>query len=105
MSAGPHSGARGGMSSAGGGQRHRLHWIGTAASVLLFSASMAVLYIILSKVDPAEIRTAFRSATGTQLAMAGLFTALSYLLLSGYDLLALRQLRARLRYRIVALGA
>ncbi|MCP8940031.1 lysylphosphatidylglycerol synthase domain-containing protein [Alsobacter sp. SYSU M60028] len=73
--------------------------------MLLFAASLAVLYIILSQVDPAEIRAAFRSATGAQLAMAGMLTAASYALLSGYDLLALRQLRARMRYRIVALGS
>jgi uncharacterized membrane protein YbhN (UPF0104 family) len=86
-------------------RRRSLKWIGTAASMLLFVASLVVLYEILTTVELAEIQAAFSNASRRQLAMAGVFTVLSYALLTFYDVLALRQLRAKIRYRIIALGS
>ncbi len=86
-------------------RRRSLHWIGTALSGLLFAASLVVLYNILSNVEMAEIQAAFSNASRRQLAMAGVFTVISYSLLTFYDVLALRQLRATIRYRIIALAS
>ena len=83
----------------------RYAWIGTAASVLLFSASLVVLWHIVSDVDLAELKTAFTTASARQIGLAVLFTAVSYCLLTCYDALALRQLALRVPYRTTALAS
>jgi hypothetical protein len=86
-------------------RRRRFAWIGTAASVLLFGISLVVLWTVASEVDAAELRAAFTGATAGQIGLALLFTALSYLLLTGYDALALWQLRLPVPYRTTALAS
>jgi glycosyltransferase 2 family protein len=83
----------------------RYAWIGTAASVLLFAASLVVLWHIAREVDPAEVRRALTAASREQIGLALLFTAVSYLLLTCYDALALRQLALKVRYRTTALAS
>lgn len=83
----------------------RFAWVGTALSVLLFAASMAVLYKILSTVNVEDVKEAFRNATRDQLAIAAGLTACSYLLLTFYDVLALRQLKLKVPYRKTALAS
>src|SRR5215218_5476757 len=86
--------------------RHRrFAWIGTAASVLLFSASLVVLWHIVSDVDLAELTGAFTAASGRQLGLAVLFTAASYGLLTCYDAVALWQLKVHVPYRTTALAS
>jgi glycosyltransferase 2 family protein len=80
-------------------------WLGTLISLLLFGASIAVLYRILSDVKVDDVRAAFANASQHQLALAAGFTALSYLLLTLYDMLALRQLKIRVPYRTTALAS
>lgn len=87
------------------GIRRRYAWIGTAASVALFTASLGVLWHIASDIEPAEITTAFTAATMRQIGLAVLFTAVSYLLLTAYDGLALRQLDIRIPYRTTAFAS
>ena len=85
-------------------RRGSLHWIGTALSGLLFTASLVVLYNILSNVEMAKSRPRLAMpAAGSS--HGGVFTVISYSLLTFYDVLALRQLRARIRYRIIALAS
>lgn len=86
------------------GQR-RFAWLGTAASVVIFGASLFVLWHLSKEVDLAKVRAAFTAATARQLSIAVGLTALSYLLLTCYDALALRQLGAKLPYRTTALGS
>jgi glycosyltransferase 2 family protein len=83
----------------------RWRWVGTSISVLLFAASMVVLYEILSAVKLADVRAAFDGKALDKLALAWLLTMVSYTLLTGYDALALRQVRARIPYRTTALAS
>lgn len=86
-------------------RRRSYAWLGTAASLLLFGASVAVLYRILSDVKIDDVRAAFANASRTQLYGAAGLTALSYGLLTLYDNLALRQLGARIPYGTTALAS
>jgi uncharacterized membrane protein YbhN (UPF0104 family) len=95
----------GGLHVATRGRHRRFAWIGTAASVLLFGASVAVLYHIISDVDAAELSGAFTAASLRQIGLAFLFTAVSYGLLTCYDALALRQLQIKVPYRTTALAS
>ena len=83
----------------------RFAWIGTGASLPLFGVSIFVLWHLVSEVDYAEVKAAFTAATGRQIAFALALTALSYLLLTCYDALALRQLGVAMPYRTTALGS
>lgn len=83
----------------------RFAWIGTAASVLLFGASLAVLWHIASGLELDKVSAAFTAASARQIGLAVLFTGVSYLLLTGYDALALRQLRLKIPYRTTALAS
>lgn len=85
--------------------RKRWALIGAAASALIVIASAYVLWHIVREVDLWEVKAAFTSASARQLALAVVFTALSYILLTGYDVLALRQLKIRMPYRTTALAS
>lgn len=92
-------------SAAGEPRPRRYAWLGTLASLAIFAASAVVLWTIAREVEPGELRGAFTAATARQIGLALLLTALSYLLLTGYDALALRQLRLQVRYRTTALAS
>lgn len=79
--------------------------IGIAASALLFLVSLVVLTLIIRELDPAEVRAALAAASRRQIGLALGLTAVSYLLLTGYDRLALWQLRVRVRYAVSALAS
>jgi len=66
--------------------------LGGLASVLLFAAALYVLYRIAGEVKPADVVEAFRKAGNEQVGLAVIFTVASYLFLTGYDALAMRQL-------------
>ncbi|WP_293864892.1 lysylphosphatidylglycerol synthase domain-containing protein [uncultured Alsobacter sp.] len=83
----------------------RWRWVGTSLSVLLFVASIVVLYQIVSTVKFADVRAAFDRKPLETLALAWLLTMTSYMLLTGYDALALRQVKAKIPYRTTALAS
>ncbi|MFN3685945.1 lysylphosphatidylglycerol synthase domain-containing protein [Salinarimonas sp.] len=83
----------------------RFAWIGTAASVVLFAGSMVFLYFVVSELEWAEVRAAFVAAGAEQLGFALLFVTISYLLLTCYDALALKQLRIKVPYATTALAS
>lgn len=89
----------------GGSVRRRFAWIGTVASLALFAASLFVLWHIASDVDVAKLNAAFTAADSRQIGLAALFTTVSYLFLTGYDALALRQLAVKVPYRTTALAS
>lgn len=89
----------------GGWSRQRFAWLGTAASLLIFAASLFVLWHIASDVDLAKLNAAFTAADSRQIGLAALFTIVSYLFLTGYDALALRQLKVKVPYRTTALAS
>ena len=88
-----------------GRSRSRWRWVGTAVSVLLFAISLIVLWQILSQVKFEDVTGAFAGKAREQLALAFFFTIVSYTLLTGYDALALHQMRARIPYRTTALAS
>ena len=85
--------------------RGRYAWIGTAASIIIFAVSLGVLWRLIETVTWAELGAAFTAATPGQLGLALLFVAISYLFLTCYDALALRQLKITIPYRTTALAS
>jgi uncharacterized membrane protein YbhN (UPF0104 family) len=79
--------------------------IGGAASVVIFALSAFVLAHTLAKISFADLRGAIAGTTAEQIAAACLLTCVSYLALTGYDAVALRQLKAKVRYRTTALAS
>ncbi|MCC3245607.1 lysylphosphatidylglycerol synthase domain-containing protein [Methylocystis sp. WRRC1] len=79
--------------------------IGALASLALFTLAAFVLGNVLSKIHFADVATALKETSGAQILVAMLFTALSYLALTGYDVSALYQIRMRSPYRIAALAS
>lgn len=80
--------------------------LATAASIALFMASLAVLYVIISDLDSTEVKAVFARTSQEQLLYALGLTVVSYLMLTGYDALALWQIaRDKLRYRLAALAS
>jgi len=86
-------------------KRNRWWWLGPLASIVIFSASLVVLWFIIKEIKPGELASAFANASLRQLGLACGFTALSYLLLTGYDALALRRLGLSIPYRTTALAS
>jgi uncharacterized membrane protein YbhN (UPF0104 family) len=78
---------------------------GGVASLIIFGLSAFVLAHTLTKISFADLRSAIAGTTAEQIAAACLLTCVSYLALTGYDAVALRQLKARVRYRTTALAS
>lgn len=70
----------------------RIDWsvIGAVVALAAFSYSATVLYRNLEDISWPQVRETIRSFSVANLLLAGLFTALSYVALVGYDLIALR---------------
>ncbi len=80
--------------------------VGSVASAALFAISIAVLYFIIGELDRAQVSAAFARARGEQLTLALFFTALSYLMLTGYDWVALKEVTVqKISYRVAALAS
>jgi uncharacterized membrane protein YbhN (UPF0104 family) len=86
-------------------KRSRWWWLGPLASIVIFGASLVVLWYIVQEIEPGELAGAFANASLRQLGLACGFTALSYLLLTGYDALALKRLGLSIPYRTTALAS
>ncbi|MDI9846887.1 lysylphosphatidylglycerol synthase domain-containing protein [Rhodoblastus sp. 17X3] len=79
--------------------------IGAAASLILVLVAAFVLSRTLANLDMAELRAAFAATSATQIALGLFFTACSFLMLTGYDAIALRQLKLSVPYRTTALAS
>ena len=86
-------------------RRSRWHYVFLAVGLAIFAFAALLLARVLAKVSYADITAAIAGTSGGQIAGACLFTATSYLALTGYDGLALRQLRLKVRYRTAALAS
>jgi len=87
-------------------RRHRIaHYIGWSVSLLIASLAVFVLVRTLSHTNLGELRAAIAATSNEQIVMACGLTALSFLALTGYDGLALRQLRLRIPYPRTALAS
>ncbi|MGO4704933.1 lysylphosphatidylglycerol synthase domain-containing protein [Microvirga sp. 2MCAF38] len=94
-----------GEAGRAGARRRRFAWIGTIASILIFAASVLVLWHVVSDLDAEKLKSAFTAASGRQIGLAVLLTAVSYSLLTCYDALALKQLKLNVPYRTTALAS
>ncbi|HRE22248.1 MAG TPA: lysylphosphatidylglycerol synthase domain-containing protein [Rhabdaerophilum sp.] len=88
-------------------RRARIFKIGGAiASLTLFVVSLVVLYYVMGRLDANEVKAAFSRASWKQIGLALFFTALSYLMLTGYDWVALPGVTVqKVRYRVAALAS
>src|ERR1700722_20719281 len=85
--------------------RRFLPYLGGIAALLLFAAALVILHSHAQAYRPSEVRRALRTLQAWQpLAALGLAAA-SYLLLTLYDVLALRHIGRTLPYRRVALAS
>lgn len=80
-------------------------YVGGFFSVAIAIISLIVLAHTLSHIDFAQLRAAFAATSDRQIFSACGLAALSYLALTGYDSVALRQLRARVSYGRTALAS
>ncbi len=87
--------------------RRHLIWrrIGMALSLVILALSVFVLARTISDLNLSELRAAIAATSLEQILAACFFTMLSYLALTGYDAVALRQLRISVPYRTTALGS
>lgn len=103
------SGGEAAADAAGGtaksGLKGRYAWLGTIASLVVFAGSLYVVWKLAQTVTWAELHAAFTAATVEQLSLAFLFVGVSYLFLTCYDALALRQLKLTVPYRTTALAS
>jgi phosphatidylglycerol lysyltransferase len=74
-------------------------------SLALFGLAVSVLYRVLYKHGLADVMAQLHTLSPRQFAEAGVLTLISYVVLSGYDLLALRHLGHRLPLLRVMFGA
>jgi uncharacterized membrane protein YbhN (UPF0104 family) len=74
-------------------------------SVAIAGLSIYVLFRTLAGVSLPDLQRAIEATGGDQIAAAALLTAVSFVALTGYDALALRQLRVRVPYRTTSLAS
>jgi len=74
-------------------------------SLLIAAISIYILIKVVSAVSLGALRQAIAATGIDQIALAAFFTILSYLALTGYDGLALRQLQLRVPYKKTALAS
>nr|WP_161912021.1 lysylphosphatidylglycerol synthase domain-containing protein [Methylosinus sp. C49] len=79
--------------------------LGGIASLAVFALAGFALASAISSVKFSDVRAAIAAMSAEQIFAALLLTALSYVALTGYDALALRQLRLHVPYRIAALAS
>ncbi|HMN73864.1 MAG TPA: lysylphosphatidylglycerol synthase domain-containing protein [Rhodoblastus sp.] len=86
-------------------RKHLGRSIGAALSIAIFALSVFVLARVVANLDIFALRAAIAATSAEQIAAACLLTCVSYLALTGYDALALRQIGAQVPYRVTALGS
>ena len=103
----PPAGARvePGHAAPSAGGRRWLRLAGIAFSLCILALSLYVLVLTVASVSWTDLRAAFAATGWDQIALAVLFASISYLTLTGYDALALRQLDLRVPYRQTALAS
>lgn len=79
------------------------YWFGVLASLAVLALAFVVMYHIAHEYHWQDVRNEIAALAWYQIAWAGLFTLGSYFLLTGYDLLAVREVGGTIPYRRVAL--
>jgi len=87
--------------------RRRFWWrvVATGFSALLLILSAIIVSRILLRTDYNALRLAIQNTSMEQFAVAFVFTLISYLALTGYDAIAIRQLKLQVKYRTTALAS
>jgi glycosyltransferase 2 family protein len=85
--------------------KRRWGWVGTVASLILLAISVFVLWRISNQIEKEHVMSAFSAASREQITFSIGLTTLSYLFLTCYDALALRQLRLKVSYATTALAS
>ena len=86
-------------------RRAILRGAGAAFSILIVGLAVFVLMRTLAQVNYTELRAAIANTSAEQIALSVLFATISYLALTGYDALALKQLGEKVAYRTTALAS
>ncbi|TLG75639.1 lysylphosphatidylglycerol synthase domain-containing protein [Methylocystis sp. B8] len=79
--------------------------LGLGASLAVFALAAYVLGKTLSGLSYSDLLNAFRATSATQILAALALSALSYLFLTGYDVVALHHMRTHAPYRVAALAS
>ncbi|MFO1103529.1 MAG: lysylphosphatidylglycerol synthase domain-containing protein [Methylocystis sp.] len=79
--------------------------LGVGASLAVFALAAYILGKTLSNLSYADLMNAFRATSATQILAALALSALSYVFLTGYDVVALWHMRAHAPYRVAALAS
>jgi uncharacterized membrane protein YbhN (UPF0104 family) len=80
--------------------------VGTVASVVLFAVAIAALVYIIRELDIEKVKAAYNQTSWWQVTSALGLVAVSYLVLTGYDALALREVaRDPVPYSLTALAS
>ncbi len=74
-------------------------------SLAIAGFSLLILVHVISGISWSAVRQAIAATSAEQIVAAAFFTALSYLALTGYDGLALHQLKLRVPYKTTALAS
>lgn len=89
--------------------RPRLSWLqrhgGNLLTLVMFLVAIYALHRVMRTVHLADVRDAIAAISTTSLLTSLMFTAASYVALTGYDLIALHHMRRPMPYRQVALAA
>lgn len=86
-------------------RRSLLHYASIIVSLAIFSFAIFMLSRLLTQVHVKDVQAAFRATEPYQIFFALISTSVSYLALTGYDAVAMRQLKLHVPYRITALGS
>jgi len=86
-------------------RRHMWSIVAMVFSVLILALSAYIVTRTLLTIDYHELRVAFQATHLEQILAALAFTAVSYLALTGYDALALKQMELRVPYKTAALAS
>ena len=79
--------------------------VGPVLSLILFAAAVWLLHHELRNYDLADILRAFAAIPGARLWAAVGLTILSYIVMTGYDLLAMRYIQHPLSYAKIGLAS
>src|ERR1700742_1457156 len=87
-------------------QKHILHRVGVAVSIIVIGVACYVLYHMLRGIDTFEVMEAIKSTEPRQIALAALFVAFGYFTLTFYEWFAIRAIgHGEVPYCVNALAA
>ena len=86
-------------------RRRILHGLGVVLSLAIALLAIFVLTRTFMQIDAGDLRAAIAATSAERFVLAFVLTSISFLALTGYDGLALRQLKLKVPYRTTALAS